>query len=89
MSDDAQNKSEALSEKFRIQIDLQQSDESLRRVRNDITNMNIQIRKLQQEYSRAKLNLDAAESKLKMLKGEEYDLMQIVMRQKRAFIAKK
>jgi len=82
-------KSDELSSKFRMQIDLQQSDESLRRVRNEITNLNMQIRKYQQDLTRAKLVLDAAEARLKILKGEEFDLNQIAMRQKRAYIAKK
>ena len=71
--------------KFRLQIDLQQTDEGLRRVRNEIINLNIQIRKYQQDLSRAKLILDAAEARLKILKGEEFDLNQNSMRQKRVF----
>jgi hypothetical protein len=89
MSDDFVSKSDEMSAKLRTQIDLQQSEESLRHVRNEILNLNNQIRKFQQDYQRAKIILTAAEAKLKLLKGEEFDLNQNNMRQKRAFIQKK
>ncbi|MDP3057100.1 MAG: hypothetical protein Q8N37_01080 [bacterium] len=90
MNDDIiDDKDEALSSKLRMQIDLQQTDEGLRRVRNEILNLNIQIRKFQQDFSRAKMALEAAETRLKVLKTEEFDLNQNAMRQKRAYIAKK
>lgn len=89
MSDNIDDKSDGLSAKFRMQIDLQQTDESLRRVRNEIINLNVQIRKCQQDYSRAKIALESAESRLKILKAEEFDLNQNSMRQKRAYISKK
>jgi hypothetical protein len=89
MSDDFVSKSDEMSAKLRTQIDLQQSEESLRHIRNEILNLNNQIRKFQQDYQRAKIVLTAAEAKLKLLKGEEFDLNQNNMRQKRAFIQKK
>lgn len=90
MNDDIiDDKNEELSSKLRMQIDLQQTDEGLRRVRNEILNINIQIRKFQQDFSRAKMALEAAEARLKVLKIEEFDLSQNAMRQKRAYISKK
>lgn len=89
MSDEINNRSDELSLKFRMQIDLQQTEEGLRRVRNEILNLNIQIRKFQQDFLRTKLALESAEARLKILKGEEFDLSQNAMRQKRAFISKK
>lgn len=87
MSDNTDDKSSELSARLRSQIDLQQSEESLRHVRNEIVLLNNQIRKYQQDYMRAKLILNAAEAKLKLLKGEEFDLNQNTMRQKRTFIS--
>lgn len=89
MSDNIDNKSDELSSKFRLHMDLQQTEESLRRARNEILNLNIQIRKYQQDFSRAKLVLDSAEARLKIVKGEEFDLNQSAARQRRAFISKK
>lgn len=89
MSDDINDKSEGLSDKFRMQMDMQQTDESLRRVRNDISNLNVQIRKYQQDLIRAKMVLDSAEAKLTYLKREEFDLNQNFIRQKREYISKK
>ncbi|MBU3924475.1 hypothetical protein KKB43_01325 [Patescibacteria group bacterium] len=89
MSDETDNKSDELSSKFRLHMDLQQTEESLRRARNEILNLNIQIRKYQQDFSRAKLVLDSAEARLKIVKGEEFDLNQSAARQRRAFISKK
>lgn len=90
MNDDIiDDKNEELSSKLRMQIDLQQTDEGLRRVRNEILSLNIQIRKFQQDFSRAKMALEAAEARLKVLKTEELDLSQNAMRQKRAYLAKK
>lgn len=89
MTDETEDKSAALSAKFRAQIDLQQAEESLRRVRNEITNLTVEIRKYQQDASRAKIILDTAEARLKVLKAEEFELNQNAMRQKRAFISKK
>lgn len=89
MSDDIKEKDEGISEKFRMQVDMQQTDESLRRVRNEILNLTVNVRKLQQDHARTKIALDAAEARLKTLKMEEFDLNQTAMRQKRAFISKK
>lgn len=89
MIDNIDNKSDVLNDRFRMQIDLQQTEEGLRRIRNEIFNLNIQIRKFQQDFSRAKLNLESAQARLKILKGEEFDLSQNAMKQKRAFVAKK
>jgi hypothetical protein len=89
MSDDNIEKSDGAGSKFRMQINLQQTEESLRRVRNDIMNLSVQVRKFQQDYSRAKIALEGAEARLKILKAEEFDLNQNSMRQKRAYIAKK
>lgn len=89
MIDNIDNKSNVLNDRFRMQIDLQQTEEGLRRIRNEIFNLNIQIRKFQQDFSRAKLNLESAQARLKILKGEEFDLSQNAMKQKRAFVAKK
>lgn len=88
MSNETENKTQDLNARIRMQIDLQQTEEALRRVRNDIININIQIRKNQQDYTRAKLNLDSAEARLKIMQGEEFDLNQKAMRQKRAYITK-
>lgn len=88
MSDEKDNKNQDLNARIRMQIDLQQTEEHLRRVRNEIVNINIQIRKNLQEYTRAKLNLDSAEARLKILQGEEFDLNQNAMKQKRAYISK-
>lgn len=87
MSDDTNDN--GASSKLRSQIELQQSEESLRYVRNEILLLNNQIRKCQQDYARAKIALEAAEAKLKLLKGEEFALNQNTMRQKRTFITKK
>lgn len=89
MNDETDDKHDILSSKFRMQIDMQQTDENLRRVRNDINNVNIQIRQFEQDYARAKLVLDEARVKLSVLRREEFDLNQNIIRQRRAFIAKK
>ena len=89
MSDDINDKSEGLSDKFRMHMDMQQTDESLRRVRNEISNLNVQIRKYQQDLIRAKLILADAEAKLAILKRDEFELNQNSIRQKRAFVSKK
>lgn len=89
MSDEKDDKVGGISDKFRMQIDLQQTDESLRRVRNEIMTLVVQVRKLQQDYARTKIALDAAEARLKVLKLEEFDLNQTAMRQKRAYISRR
>lgn len=89
MSDEANNASNDINLKFRMQTDMQQTDEALRRVKNEIISLNVQLRKFHQEYSRAKLVYENAEARLKTLKDEEFDLNQNAMRQKRAYISKK
>lgn len=78
-----------LNAKFRMQIELQQTEESLRKTRNEITALDIMIRKYQQDFARAKMNLEQAEAKLKTLKNQELELNQNAMRQKRAYISQK
>lgn len=82
-------KNNDFSAKFRLQMDFQQTEEDLRKVRNEISAAEIQMRKYQQDFDRAKMVLDSAEVKLKALKIREYELNQNSARQKRAYISKK
>lgn len=89
MNGDETKKQEGLSERFLMQINMQQTDESLRRARNEISSLTVEIRKLEQDYARTKIALDTARARLKSLKLEEFDLTQLSMKQKRQFISKK
>ena len=89
MSDDIDNNNNSgLSSKLRAQVELQQTEESLRKVRSEIANLSIEIRKHQQDFTRAKMSLESAEARMKSLKNQELEFDQIAMRQKRAFVAK-
>lgn len=64
-------------------MDMQQTEEDLRKSRVRIAELEIQIRKYQQEFIRAEMNLKAAGEEMKRLKIREFDLNQIFVRQKK------
>ncbi|MBU3999600.1 hypothetical protein KKG29_00245 [Patescibacteria group bacterium] len=69
--------------KFRRQIDIQQTEEELLKIRREISALEIQTRKYQQEFMRAKINLESAESRMKVFKNQEFELSQKLLSQKR------
>lgn len=71
------------SAKFRRQIEIQQTEEELLKIRREISALEIQIRKYQQEFMRAKINLESAESRMKVFKNQEFELSQKFLSQKR------
>lgn len=87
MADKNDNKSDDFSVKMRQQIEFQQSEEALRKIRTEISNLEIQIRKYHQDFTRAKMTFDDAEAKLKILKSREFELAQNAAKQKKAYIS--
>ncbi len=76
------------SAKFRRQIELQQTEEELLKIRREISALEIQTRKYQQEFMRAKINLESAESRMKVFKNQEFELSQKLLSQKRNLYSK-
>lgn len=74
-------------EKFRKQMDMQQTEEDLRKVRVRIAELDIMLRKYQQEFIRAEMNLKFAEEEIKKLKTREFDLNQTFVRQKKDLLS--
>lgn len=74
--------------KFRRQVELQQTEEELLKNRREISALEIQIRKYQQEFMRAKINLESAESRMKVFKNQEFELNQKLLSQKRNLYSK-
>ena len=66
---------------------MQQTEEDLRKSRVRIAELEIQIRKYQQEFIRAEMNLKFAEEEMKRLKIREFDLNQIFVRQKKDLLS--
>lgn len=71
------------SAKLRRQVELQQTEEDLLKIRREISALEIQTRKYQQEFMRAKINLESAESRMKVFKNQEFELNQKLLSQKR------
>lgn len=72
--------------KFQRQIDLQQSEEELRKARNEISGLEIEMRKHRQDFTRAEMNLRETENKLRNLKNLEFELNQKIAGQKKAYL---
>lgn len=72
--------------KFQRQTDLQQTEEELRKARNEIAALEIEMRKHRQDFTRAEMNLRETESKLKNLKNLEFELNQRIASQKKAYL---
>ena len=70
-------------EKFEKTMDLQITGEDLRKVKNQIEEIQSVIKKLKEEERRARLRLEEAEEKLKKLELEKYRLEEDILTQKR------
>jgi septal ring factor EnvC (AmiA/AmiB activator) len=80
---DGENKTKI---KFQRQLNLQQTEDDLRKARNEIAELEIEMRKHRQDFTRAEMNLRDTESKLKNLRNLEFELNQRIASQKRAYL---
>ena len=76
-------KQKARKEKFEKTMDLQRHEEDLRKVKNQIGEIQSVIKKLKEEERRARLRLEKAEEELKKLELEKYKLEEDILTQKR------
>ncbi len=74
--------------KFQKQVNIQQTEEELLKIRREISALEIQTRKYQQEFMRAKINLESAESRMKVFKNQEFELNQKLLSQKRSLYSR-
>lgn len=70
-------------EKFAKQISLHQIEEDLRKTRVQMAELEIQLRRYQQEMTKANMNVKIAEEQIKKLKSKEFELGLEFARQKR------
>lgn len=73
--------------KLRRQIDLQQTEEDLRKVRGQIAVLEIELRKFHQDLTRAEMSVKDAENRMKSCKNMEFELNQRMATQKKAYLA--
>ena len=79
-----QNKQQKLrKEKLEKTMDLQMTEEDLRKVKNQIGEIQSVIKKLKEEERRARLRLEEAEEKLKKKERKKYELEENILTQKR------
>jgi predicted nucleic acid-binding Zn-ribbon protein len=64
-------------------MDLQMTEEDLRKVKNQIGEIQSVIKKLKEEERRARLRLEEAEEELKKMEQKKYRLEEDVLTQKR------
>ena len=77
-----QNKKEQ-KEKFQKKMDLQITEEDLRKVKNQIGEIQSVIKKLKGEERRTRLRLEETEEELKKLERKKYELEENILTQKR------
>jgi len=70
-------------EKFQKTMDLQMTEEDLRKVKNQIGEIQSVIKKLKGEERRARLRLEEAEEELKKMERKKYELEENILTQKR------
>ena len=70
-------------EKFQKTMDLQMTEEDLRKVKNQIGEIQSVIKKLKEEERRARLRLEEAEEELKKMERKQYELEENILTQKR------
>ena len=70
-------------EKFQKRIDLQMVEEDLRKVKNQIGEIQSVIKKLKGEERRTRLRLEEAEEELKKKERKKYELEENILTQKR------
>ncbi len=70
-------------EKFQKTMDLQMTEEDLRKVKSQIGEIQSIIKKLKEEERRARLRLEEAEEELKKMELEKYRLEEDILTQKR------
>ncbi len=70
-------------EKFQKTMDLQMTEEDLRKVKNQIGEIQSVIKKLKGEERRARLRLEEAEEELKKMERKKYELEKNILTQKR------
>ena len=70
-------------EKFQKRMDLQITEEDLRKVKNQIGEIQSVIKKLKGEERRARLRLEEAEEGLKKIERKKYELEENILTQKR------
>ena len=70
-------------EKFQKTMDLQMTEEDLRKVKNQIGEIQSVIKKLKEEERRARLRLEEAEEELKNKERGKYELEENILTQKR------
>lgn len=73
-------------EKIKRQIELQQSEEELRKLHGQLGALEIQARQYHQEFNRAEMNLKETEAKLINLKRLEFELNQKIIAGKKALL---
>jgi peptidoglycan hydrolase CwlO-like protein len=77
-----QNKKEQ-KEKFQKKMDLQITEEDLRKVKNQIGEIQSVIKKLKGEERRTRLRLEETKEELKKLERKKYELEENILTQKR------
>jgi gas vesicle protein len=70
-------------EKFQKTMDLQITEEDLRKIKNQIGEIQSVIKKLKEEERRARLRLEEAEEELKKMEQKKYRLEEDILTQKR------
>jgi chromosome segregation ATPase len=70
-------------EKFQKTMDLQMTEEDLRKVKNQIGEIQSVIKKLKGEERRARLRLEESKEELKKMERKKYRLEEDVLTQKR------
>lgn len=73
-------------EKIKRQIELQQTEEDLRKLLNQIAALEIQSRQYHQEFNRAEMNLRDVEARIKNAKSAEFELNQKIITAKKALL---
>ena len=72
--------------KLRKQIDLQQTEEELRKLGNEMATLEVQIRQYEQEFNHANINLQTAKAKKRGLESKKFELDQRHLSQKKALL---
>jgi archaellum component FlaC len=70
-------------EKFQKTMDLQMTEEDLRKIKNQIGEIQSVIKKFKGEERRTRLRLEEAEEELKKLERKKYELEENILIQKR------
>lgn len=73
-------------EKIKRQIELQQTEEDLRKLRGQMSILEIQSRQYHQEFNRAEMNLRDVELKIRNAKSAEFELSQKIIAAKKALL---